>query len=97
MPALIDIGSLIARSPDIRGGRPRIVGTGVTVQRLVSWYKLGLSPEDIQREIPHLSLAHIYSALTYYHANQQEIETALAQDDAEAHQLEAAHAQLGVS
>jgi hypothetical protein len=51
----------------------------------------------MQREIPHLSLAQIYAALTYYHANQQEIETALSQDDAEAHQLEAAHAQLGVS
>lgn len=96
MPALIDIGSLIARSADIRGGRPRIVGTGVTVQRLICWYKLGLSPEEIQREIPHLSLAQIYAALTYYHANQQEIETALAQDDAEANQLEAAHAR-GVS
>lgn len=96
MPTVIDIGSLIARSPDIRGGRPRIVGTGVTVQRLICWYKLGLSPEEIQREIPHLSLAQIYAALTYYHANTQEIETAIAQDDAEANQLEAAHAH-GVS
>jgi uncharacterized protein (DUF433 family) len=96
VPVLTDIGSLIARSPDIRGGRPRIVGTGVTVQRIVCWYKLGLSPEEIQREIPHLSLAQVYAALTYYHANQQEIETALAQDGAEADQLEAAHAH-GVS
>lgn len=45
--ATVDIGTLITRSPTIRGGRPRIVGTGVTVQRIVGWYKLGVSPEEI--------------------------------------------------
>lgn len=39
----IDIGSLIVCSPDVRGARPRIAGTGVTVQRIVGWYKLGLT------------------------------------------------------
>lgn len=34
----VDIGSLIISSPDVRGGRPRIAGTGVTVQRIVGWY-----------------------------------------------------------
>ena len=29
-----DIGSLIARTPGIHGGRPCIAGTGVTVQRI---------------------------------------------------------------
>ena len=56
MPTLTDIGTLIVRSPEIRGGRPRIAGTGVTVRRIVGWYKLGLSPEEISTEIPHLSL-----------------------------------------
>jgi uncharacterized protein (DUF433 family) len=40
------IGTLIVRSPEIRGGRPRIAGTGVTVQRVADWYKLGLTPTD---------------------------------------------------
>ena len=43
MDTTTDIGTLIVRSPDIRGGRPRIAGTGVTVRRIASWYKLGLS------------------------------------------------------
>jgi uncharacterized protein (DUF433 family) len=30
-PVITDIGTLIVRSPDIRGGQPRIAGTGVTV------------------------------------------------------------------
>ena len=34
----IEIGTLIDRSPEIRGGRPTIAGTAVTVRRLVSWY-----------------------------------------------------------
>src|SRR5437588_289958 len=47
MGATVEIGSLITRMPEIRGGRPRIAGTGVTVRRIVGWYKLGLTPEEI--------------------------------------------------
>lgn len=85
-----DIGQLIVSSPDIRCGRPRIAGTGVTVQRIVSWYKLGLSPEEIADEVGHLSLAQVYAALAYYHANREQIEAALAADEAEAEALEQA-------
>jgi uncharacterized protein (DUF433 family) len=74
MTTVTDIGSLIVRSDDIRGGRPRIAGTGVTVRRIVGWYKQGLTPEEIITELPHLSLAQVYAALTYYHANKEEIE-----------------------
>lgn len=34
MATVVDIGTLIVRTPDIRGGRPRIAGTGVTVRRI---------------------------------------------------------------
>ena len=88
---LPDIGALITRSPDIRGGRPRIAGTGVTVRRIVGWYKLGLSPEEIAEEIGHLTLAQVYAALAYYHANRDEIEQDMAQEDEAAEQLEQSH------
>jgi uncharacterized protein (DUF433 family) len=88
----VDIGTFIVSSPDIRGGRPRIAGTGVTVQRIVGWYKLGLAPEDIPDEIGHLSLAQVYAALAYYHANKDEIETAMEVEAQEAAALEAEHA-----
>ena len=91
MPTLTDIGTLIVRSPEIRGGRPRIAGTGVTVRRIVGWYKLGLSPEEISTEIPHLSLAQVYAALAYYHANREEIEADMAAEEAEAERLEREH------
>jgi len=54
MPTVTDIGSLIVRSDDVRGSRPRIAGTGVTVRRIVGWYKQRLNPEEITTEIPHL-------------------------------------------
>src|SRR3990170_1651330 len=91
MSTLTDIGTLIVRSPEIRGGRPRIAGTGVTVRRIVGWYKLGLSPEEISTEIPHLSLAQVYAALAYYHANREEIEADIAAEEAEADRLEQEH------
>ena len=78
MEAIVDIGKLIVASPEIRAGRPRIAGTGVTVQRVVSWYKLGFGPEDIADEIDHLSLAQVYAALTYYHVNREQIEADIA-------------------
>jgi len=93
MHPITDIGTLIVHSPDIRGGRPRIAGTGVTVRRIVGWYKLGLSPEEIADQIEHLTLAQVYAALAYYHANREEIETDLAAEEAEAEALEQQYAQ----
>ena len=92
MHPITDIGTLIVHSPHIRGGRPRIAGTGVTVRRIVGWYKLGLSPEEIADQIEHLTLAQVYAALAYYHANREEIETDLAAEEAEVEALEKQHA-----
>jgi len=84
-----NIGSLIILTPDVRGGRARVSGTGVTVRRIVEWYKLGLSPEEIAHEIGHITLAQVFAALTYYHANQEEIEADLANEKDVAERLEA--------
>ena len=91
--AFVDIGTLITHTPDVRGGRPRVAGTGVTVRRIVGWYKLGLSPEEIANRIGHLSLAQVHAALAYYHANQDEIEADIAAEEAEADRLEQEHYQ----
>ncbi len=93
MSTITEIGTLIVRSPEVRGGRPCIAGTGVTVRRIVSWYKLGLSPEEIADEFGHLTLAQVYAALAYYHANREEIEADLAAEEMEAEKLEQQHLQ----
>jgi uncharacterized protein (DUF433 family) len=84
MAATTEIGTLIERRPDVRGGRPTLAGTGVTVHRVAGWYKLGLTPEEIADTFGHLPLAHIHAALAYYHANREEIEAYLAEEDAAA-------------
>jgi uncharacterized protein (DUF433 family) len=89
--ATVDIGTLITQSPEIRGGQPRIAGTGVTVMRIASWYKLGLSAEEIASEVGHLSLAQVYAALAYYHANTEEIDAAIKADEQEGLELEREH------
>ena len=93
MASVVDIGTFIVQTPEIRGGRPRIAGTGVTVRRIVGWYKLGLHPEEIADEFGHLSLAQVYAALTYYHANSAEIEADVAAEEREATRLEREHYQ----
>jgi uncharacterized protein (DUF433 family) len=90
MATVTDIGSFIAQTPGICGGRPRIAGTGVSVLRIAGWYKLGWSPEEISRRIGHISLAQVYAALAYYHANQETIEAEMAAEDAEYERLAAA-------
>lgn len=86
--ATVNIGALITQSPDIRGGRPRIAGTGVTVQRIVVLYRLGLEPGEIASEIEHLSLAQVHAALAYYHANRGVIDQAIDADNVVADDLE---------
>jgi uncharacterized protein (DUF433 family) len=87
----VDIGSLIVRTAETRRGRPRIAGTGITVHRIVTWYKQGYSPEQIADEYEHLTLAQVYAALAYYHANQAEIEADLAAEDRDVERMEQEH------
>ena len=84
MASVIEIGTLIDRDPKIRGGRPKIAGTGLTVSRIAVWYKMGMTPEEIALEYPHLTLAHVHAALAYYHVNRDEIEADIAQEGAAA-------------
>ena len=74
MTATTDIGTLIVRKPEICGGRPSIEGSRITVRHIVIEYRSGMTPEEILEDKPHLSLAKIYAALAYYHANKAEID-----------------------
>ena len=82
MATAIDIGTLITRSPELCGGRPRVAGTGVTVMRIAGWHRLGCDPEEIGRKTG-LSLAQIHAALAYYHANQEAIDSDLDHESTE--------------
>jgi len=83
MATITDIATLIIRSPETCGNRPRIAGTRISVQQIATLHKQGLSTVDIIAEYEFLNLAQVYSALAYYYANQAEIEAYLAEEAAE--------------
>ena len=60
-----------------------ITGTKTSVRRVAVLYKQGASAEEIARRLSHLSLAQVYAALAYYHANRNEIEADLDAEDTE--------------
>ncbi|MDM3844629.1 MAG: DUF433 domain-containing protein [Aphanizomenon gracile PMC649.10] len=82
-----DIGTLIIKSSDTLGGRPRIAGTRVSVQRITAWYKMGLNAEEITERMGNVTLVQVYAALTYYHANREEIEGYIAGEKADYQRL----------
>lgn len=79
MLATQTLDGLIIKDPKLRGGRPIIAGTGITVRTVVGLYKLGLSAEEITGELP-LTLAQVYAALTYYHLHTDEVEADIQAD-----------------
>ena len=64
-----EIGTFIVSSPGVVGGRPCIDGTRVSVNTIVISYKKGYNAEEIAEQFERVSLAQVYAALTYYHAN----------------------------
>jgi uncharacterized protein (DUF433 family) len=87
MPVALD--TLLVRTPEICGGRLRIDGTRITVLQIATLFLQGLPAEEIADQYPNLSLAQVYAALAYYHANRAEVEAELASEAAEAERLEA--------
>lgn len=55
------------------GGEPIIRGTKTTVRAIVELWRLGIQPEEIAQHLPHVQLAQIFDALSYYSDHQSEI------------------------
>lgn len=63
----------LAIDPEIRFGKPHIIGTRITVEDIaVMHLEMKQSLEEIKREY-NLSLASIYAAMAYYYDHQAEI------------------------
>jgi uncharacterized protein (DUF433 family) len=88
MTTITDIGTLIVKTHDTCGGRPRIAGRRLSVQQIaVLATRNKLTPEQIIQEYDQLTLAEVHAALAYYYANTEEIESYLAEEKAEYEQL----------
>ena len=57
----------------ILGGEPIIKGTRTPLRAIVEIYRLGITPEEIPSHLPHLTLAQVFDALSYYNDHQDEI------------------------
>ncbi|MGK7925889.1 MAG: DUF433 domain-containing protein [Spirulina sp.] len=65
----------IVKHPKILNGEPIIKGTRTPVRAIVETWRMGVAPEAIPHGLPHLNLAQIFDALSYYFDHQEEIQT----------------------
>lgn len=86
--------------------RPIVRGTRVGVEVIVGYHQAGYSPQEIVTDIlPHLTLAQIYAALSYYEDNWEQMDQLRQANTAEVWQerlkqemgVEAAHQLLGIN
>ena len=63
----------VTRNPKILHGEPIITGTRTPVRTIVELWRLGTHPEEITVQLPYLTLAQIFDALSFYQDNQSEI------------------------
>jgi uncharacterized protein (DUF433 family) len=70
----------IVRDDQILGGEPVIGGTRTPVRAVVELRRLGTSPEQISASLPHLTLAQVFDALSYYSDHQDEINSHVARN-----------------
>ncbi len=63
----------IVCNDDILSGEPIIKDTRTPVRSLVETWRLGIPPEAIPSGLPHLSVAQVFDALSYYSDHQDEI------------------------
>lgn len=83
----VEISSLLYRKEAYRQGRPCLTGTRIPVHTIAGMHLQGLSPEQILDELPHLDLARIYAALTYFFANRDAVIAEMDADLEEAERL----------
>jgi uncharacterized protein (DUF433 family) len=63
----------IVTDQHILSGEPIISGTRTPVRAIVELWRQGLAPETIPTRLPHLTLAQVFDALSYYSDNHDEI------------------------
>ena len=71
----------IVHRKGVCGGKPAIAGTRLKVSQIAIYYeKMGYQPDDIVRAHPHLTLAQVHDALSFYYENIEEIDSQIAQE-----------------
>ena len=67
--------NLITRNPNVRGGRPCIIGTGLRVTDIVMALRFHKrTPDEIACDY-QITMAQVHTALAYYYGHKSEIDT----------------------
>jgi uncharacterized protein (DUF433 family) len=70
----------VTSNPEILGGEPIIIGTRTSIRAIVGLWRLGIMPEEILNHLPHLTLAQVFDALSFYLDHQTEINNYIEQN-----------------
>lgn len=72
----------VTRKPGVAGGKPIIAGTRIKVSFVAREHvEMDMSPREILEAHPHLTLAKIHGALSYYYDHEAEIQAELREAD----------------
>lgn len=63
----------VVRDPEVLEGEPVIQGTKTPVRAIVELWRSGILPEEIPVHLPHITLAQVFDALSYYAEHQDEV------------------------
>jgi len=61
----------IVTDDEVLGGEPIVKGSRTPVRAIVEQWRLGTAPEEIPLHLPHLTLAQVFDALSYFSENQE--------------------------
>ncbi|HKZ40005.1 MAG TPA: DUF433 domain-containing protein [Candidatus Hodarchaeales archaeon] len=64
----------VIKDQNILAGEPIIKGTRTPVRAVVEIWRMGLPPEEIPSRLPHLTVAQVFDALSYFSDHQREIQ-----------------------
>ncbi|MEX8546349.1 MAG: DUF433 domain-containing protein [Mucilaginibacter sp.] len=76
MAELVDYKKFIEIHPDIRFGKPVIIGTRISVFDVLGWLASGLSYQQILEDFPQLTENSIYACLAYAADKERKIKIA---------------------
>lgn len=75
----------IVRKDGVASGVAVVIGTKFPVRSVVQYVlRQGMTPEELVREFPQLSLPNVYDAISYYYDHREEVDKELA-ENTEAH------------
>ncbi len=70
----------IVTDDQILSGEPVVRGTRTPVRAIVELWRQGVAPEEIPNHLPHLTLAQVFDALSYYSDHTDQINSHIARN-----------------